>query len=156
MLLIGSVIDLDFMIIPDSITLGGLAAGLVLCTLYPQLMGETIWWKGLYQSFFSAVISGGVLYLVAFFGSIIFRKEAMGMGDVKLLAMIGSFIGWQWGLFSIFAGSLIGTLASIILITLRKTDIKGQIPFGPFLSLGAVLSLFFGRTVVSWYLNLLM
>lgn len=145
LLIVGSFIDLDFLIIPDCITLLGIVVGLV-ASLFSQ---------GIINSLLGVLVGGGSLYLIAITASAVLKKEAMGMGDVKLLAMIGSFIGWQWALFTIFTSSLLGTIAGILLITLGKTNIKGKIPFGPYLAMGSIVSLFWGRQIVDWYLRLL-
>ena len=155
LLIIGSFVDLEFFIIPDSVTLGGIVIGLAAGTLYPALLGAGCWWQGLLKSVLGVVIPAGVLYLTAITATMVLKKEAMGMGDVKLIGMIGSFIGWPMGLFTIFAGSLLGSIGGIALIVMRKTDLKGKIPFGPYLALGAVISLFWGRTIINWYLGLL-
>lgn len=153
-LIIGSFIDLEFFIIPDEITVGGLIAGLVISCIFPQIFGRNIWWHGLLKSLLGAFAGGCTLYLIAVAAGVLLKKEAMGMGDVKLLAMIGSFTGWQWALFTIFVASLLGSLAGIILIILKKTNIKGKIPFGPYLAMGSVISLFWGRKVIFWYTGL--
>lgn len=154
-LIIGSFIDLEFFIIPDAITLGGLAVGLLLSAVYPGMLGAKIWWHGLLKSLLGAAAGGGILFLIAIAGEVVLKKEAMGMGDVKLLAMMGSFIGWQLALFTIFIASLLGTIVGVILIMLSKITIKGKIPFGPYLAVGAVISLFWGRNIINWYARLL-
>jgi leader peptidase (prepilin peptidase)/N-methyltransferase len=77
----------------------------------------------------------------------------MGMGDVKLLAMLGAFLGWQAVLPVIFFASLIGSLVGVPLMILRRADSKLAIPFGPFLALGALIYLFWGTAVIGWYLT---
>lgn len=141
LLIAGSFIDLDFLIIPDSITLSGILIGLLASFLY----------QGFLKSLLGALVGGGSLYLIAIMATAILKREAMGMGDVKLLAMIGSFLGWQWAVFTIFTSSLLGTIAGVLLIILKKADIKGKIPFGPYLAMGAVVSLFWGRAIINWY-----
>jgi leader peptidase (prepilin peptidase)/N-methyltransferase len=79
----------------------------------------------------------------------------MGGGDIKLLAMIGAMIGWQGILFTLFAASAIGTLVGILAMVKAGQGMKLAIPFGPFLSTGAILYLFFGQTLISWYIHLL-
>jgi leader peptidase (prepilin peptidase)/N-methyltransferase len=78
----------------------------------------------------------------------------MGGGDVKLLAMIGAFLGWKAVILTILLGSLMGSIIGVIVMMLKGKDLKYAIPFGPFLSVGAVLSLFYGETIITWYLNL--
>ena len=79
----------------------------------------------------------------------------MGGGDIKLLAMIGALLGWEGVIFTIFAASLAGTLAGIIVMLQRKENLKFAIPFGPFLSIGAMSYVFFGEKVLYWYLHLI-
>lgn len=154
LLIAASFIDLEFYIIPDVINLSGLVAALVISPLYPKLHYADLWWQGLTRCFLGIVAAGGSLYLIAVGASALLKKEAMGMGDVKLLAMIGGFLGWAWALLTIFIASFLGTLAGIVLIFLNKTTIKGKVPFGPFLALGALINLFWGSFFIRWYLNL--
>jgi leader peptidase (prepilin peptidase)/N-methyltransferase len=77
----------------------------------------------------------------------------MGGGDVKLLAMIGAFLGWKAVILTILLGSLIGSIAGIIIMVSKGKDFKYAIPFGPFLSLGAIISLFYQNEIIFWYLR---
>jgi leader peptidase (prepilin peptidase) / N-methyltransferase len=81
------------------------------------------------------------------------KREGMGGGDIKLLAMIGAFIGWKGVLFTIFVASLTGTLAGMALILRRREGMKLAVPFGPFLAVGAIAYLFIGAEVMTWYLR---
>ncbi len=155
MLIVGSFIDLEFFIIPDAINFIGLGFGLLASALFPQLMGKEIWWHGLLTSLLGAFIGGLSLFLVAILGEFLLKKEAMGMGDVKLLAMMGSFIGWKMVLFTIFLSSLLGTIGGVLLILFGKTTMKGRIPFGPYLAMGSIISLFWGENIIRWYAGLL-
>jgi leader peptidase (prepilin peptidase)/N-methyltransferase len=78
----------------------------------------------------------------------------MGGGDVKLLAMIGAFLGWKAVILTILLGSLIGSIIGLIVMMIKGKDLKYAIPFGPFLSLGAAVSLFYGENLIRWYLYL--
>jgi leader peptidase (prepilin peptidase)/N-methyltransferase len=80
----------------------------------------------------------------------------MGGGDIKLLAMIGAMIGWQGILFTLFAASAIGTIVGLLAMIRSGKGMKLAIPFGPFLAMGAILYLFFGETLIFWYVNLLL
>ena len=84
----------------------------------------------------------------------LFKREGMGGGDVKLLAMIGAFLGWRAVILTILSSSLIGSVTGIIIMVAKGKDSKYAIPFGPFLSLGAVISLFHGEEIITWYLYL--
>jgi leader peptidase (prepilin peptidase) / N-methyltransferase len=143
-LLIVSVIDLHHRIIPDVITYPGMVLGLLLS----WLIGVPGW----PSSLIGLLIGGGLLYLLAVGYQLITGKEGMGGGDIKLLGMIGAFLGWPGVLVTIFVGSFAGSLVGVPLI-LWKKDRAYQIPFGPFLSLGAVIHLFFGHSLLSWYLS---
>lgn len=137
------VTDLQTYTIPDVFSLGGLAAGLLLSFL-PG--GIEPW-----QSLLGALAGGGLLYLTAILGRAVFGREAMGGGDIKMLAMIGAFTGWVGVLFAVFAGSLAGSLVfGWINYVLKK---KQLVPFGVFLTLGAVLYVFLGREIIGWYLG---
>jgi len=80
---------------------------------------------------------------LAFFGKLVWKKEAMGGGDLKLLAMIGAFLGWKSVFITLFFASLLGTLISVVLILLHKKTMDDYVPFGPYLALGALIALFY-------------
>ena len=84
---------------------------------------------------------------------IIIPREAMGLGDVKLMAAIGAFLGWRAALFTVFASSLIGGVVGLILILSRRTDWQSRIPYGPYIVVGALMWIFFGQQLVGWYMN---
>jgi leader peptidase (prepilin peptidase)/N-methyltransferase len=139
-------IDLEHQIIPDVITLPGIVAGFLFSFFIPQL--------GWQNSLLGIVAGGGSLLVVAYGYELLTRKEGMGGGDIKLLAMMGAFFGWKAVFFIIFVSSLIGSVIGITVMVIQKKDSKLAIPFGPFLALGAILYIFFGRQVIHWYLNL--
>lgn len=151
-LLVVSAIDWEHRIIPDEISLPGIILGLVLSAVFPEMHGSHFWVYGLRESFIGMLAGGLFLYVLGTAAEKILKKEAMGGGDVKLLAMIGAFIGWQGVLWTVFVSSLVGSIAGFISI-LKSGD--RYIPYGPFLALAAVLYIFFGDPVVAWYLSLL-
>ncbi|MBN1557253.1 MAG: prepilin peptidase, partial [Lentisphaerae bacterium] len=102
-----------------------------------------------------AAAGWGLLWAVAVLGKAAFRKDAMGFGDVKLLGAVGAFLGWPGVLFTVFASSLAGSLVGAVLIAARRKDMQSRIPYGPYLALGAVLWLFWGKTFWRFYLDLL-
>ncbi len=139
-------IDLEHQIIPDSISLPGIVAGFIFSFFIPRF--------GWLNSLIGIAVGGGSLLLVAYGYHFLTKKEGMGGGDIKLLAMMGAFFGWQAVLFIIFVSSLVGSVIGIAVMLIRKEDSKLAIPFGPFLAMGAVLYIFFGRQVIHWYLTL--
>ena len=144
-LIVITVIDLYHQIIPDVISLPGIGLGLVSSLIIPQIT--------FLNSLIGILLGGGSLFLVATFYQWLFKKEGMGGGDVKLLAMIGAFLGWKAVFLTIFLSSLIGSIAGMMIMILKGKDFKYAIPFGPFLSLGAVIALFYQNEIISWYLQ---
>jgi leader peptidase (prepilin peptidase)/N-methyltransferase len=138
-------IDLDHQIIPDVLSLPGIALGL-LFSLAPGGIG-------LLQSLLGVAVGGG-LFVVIIVGSVLVIGQAgMGVGDVKLGALLGAFLGWKLALLSILLSMLLGgPLAAGLLATGRKGR-KDPIPFGPFLALGGLISLFWGDAVLAWYFS---
>ena len=139
-------IDLDHQIIPDEISLPGIVIGFIFALFLP--------WNGWLNSLLGILLGGGSLYLVAWGYEKLTGKEGMGGGDIKLLAMMGAFLGWRSVLFIIFAASLVGSVIGVAAMLIQKKDGKLAIPFGPFLAFGAVLYIFFGRQIISWYLSI--
>jgi leader peptidase (prepilin peptidase)/N-methyltransferase len=144
-LLVITFIDIDHKIIPDIITLPGIPIGLLTSFVLPAMT--------FMSSLVGLLVGGGSLLLVACVYSLITHKEGMGGGDIKLLGMIGAFLGWKGVIFTIFAASLTGTLVGIIVMLQKGKNLKFAIPFGPFLSIGAMSYVFFGEKVVFWYLH---
>ena len=154
-LVCASFIDLDHYILPDRITVGGTAAGLALSPLLPQLHGADAWHTALLRSAIGAGSGFAVLWLVAVLGRLAFKKEAMGGGDVKLMAMFGAFFGWVSLPFILFAASLAGSVAGVFLIAAgRREKTGGIIPFGPFLCLAALVWMFWGPALLDAYAGL--
>ncbi|MCP3177415.1 prepilin peptidase [Desulfuromonas sp. KJ2020] len=138
-------IDLDHQIIPDVISLPGIPVGFVCSFFVP--------WLSWTDSLLGILIGGGSLYLVAFLYELLTKKEGMGGGDIKLLAMIGAFLGWKAVFPVIFFSSLLGTLVGVPVMLAQKADSRLAIPFGPFLALGSLIYLFWGYAIISWYLS---
>lgn len=145
-LIVITVIDLYHQIIPDEISLPGIGVGLLASLILKNI---TFW-----ESLIGAISGGGSLFLVAVAYQWLFKREGMGGGDVKLLAMIGAFLGWKAVILTILLSSLIGSIIGIAIILIKGKDFKYAIPFGPFLSLGAAISLFWGEGLIRWYLYL--
>jgi leader peptidase (prepilin peptidase)/N-methyltransferase len=143
-LIVVTVIDLYHQIIPDVISLPGIGVGVLASLILPQLT--------FFDSLKGLILGGGSLFIVATLYQWLFKREGMGGGDVKLLAMIGAFLGWKAVILTILLGSLIGSIIGISIMILKGKDFKYAVPFGPFLSLGAVISLFYGENIIRWYL----
>ena len=139
-LLVITAIDFDFQIIPDEISFFLIIFGL-LTSSFNFFLGDTILHRIL-NSFLGFLAGGGSLLLVAIIGKRIFGKDAMGGGDIKLMAGVGTFIGWDKVLFSIFVACLFGSIVGICMILLKKIGRKQEIPFGPYLSISSFLILF--------------
>ncbi len=128
-------IDIHHQMIPDLISLSGIVLGLLFSFFTPMVT-----WQ---DSLIGILAGGGILYAIAF-GYYLWRKvDGMGGGDIKLLAMIGAFLGWQSLPFVIFASSVSGTLVGLLAMIQQKKGGQTRIPFGPFLSLAALAYLFF-------------
>jgi leader peptidase (prepilin peptidase) / N-methyltransferase len=138
-------IDLDHRIIPDVISLPGIAIGFLLAVLGPSL--------SVLDSVIGILAGGGSLFLIAFAYEKITGREGMGGGDVKLLAMIGGWLGWKAVLFTIFFSSFSGTLIGGAVMVAQKEGRHYAIPFGPFLALAALAYIFFGPQFLHWYLQ---
>lgn len=138
--------DLTHKIIPNVVTLPGIALGL--------LGAATVLPVGMVNALLGIVVGGGILWALAWASPYVFGKEGMGGGDIKLLAMIGAFLGWKPALLTIMIGSLTGSIIGIGLIALQFIRRDEYIPFGPFLVFGALLSMFFSQPLLDWYQGL--
>ena len=137
-------IDFDHKIIPDRISLPGIPLGFLASLLLTRIT--------YLDSLIGLVAGGGFLFFVALFYSLLFKKEGMGGGDIKLLAMIGAFVGWQGVIFVVFFSSLVGSIAGILYIVLSGKGSRSPIPFGPFLALGAYAYLLVGEVLIDFYM----
>jgi leader peptidase (prepilin peptidase)/N-methyltransferase len=146
-LLVVTFIDLDHQIIPDVITYPGILVGFL-----SSFVVDHITYK---ESLMGILLGGGSLFLVASVYYLLTRKEGMGGGDIKLLAMVGAFLGWKAVIFTIFVGSAIGTVVGVAVALRTHGGRKMAVPFGPFLSLGALLFLFCGQQIIGWYTALM-
>lgn len=248
-LILGTFVDFDHYIIPDSVTIGGTAAGVVLSAVVPELQGADVWWRGLANSALGAVVGFAVLYAIMLLGKAAFGRkrvtleaptvlsfvaqdaagpalrlgddvtpwdelfyrpsdrwriecssaalgerqwsnitvvlraqsleiegqrhprteaaaftaqvvaytyprEAMGFGDVKLMAALGAFLGWKAVLFAVIASSLFGTIVGVALMAMGKRQLGSKLPFGPYIALAGIVWVFWGPKLVAGYLNL--
>ena len=140
-------IDIDHKIIPDVITLPGILMGLIASFALPAV--------GIKDSIIGMLVGGGALWVVAWVYYLLTRKDGMGGGDIKLLAMMGTIIGLKGVIFTIFVSSAVGTLVGVTVMMVKGKDMKFAVPFGPFLSIGAIAYIFFGQEIITSYVNLL-
>ena len=138
-------IDLEHHLLPNVITLPGIVVGFVF-----SLFGEPGWMSSL----IGILVGGGSLYAIAEAYYLVRREEGLGMGDVKMLAMIGAFLGWKLTLVTLMLASLCGTLIGVLLIVTRRGSMKYALPFGTFLALGAAVAATIGPALLDWYLGL--
>jgi leader peptidase (prepilin peptidase)/N-methyltransferase len=144
-LIVITFIDIDHRIIPDAISLPGIPIGFAASFFSPVIT--------YLESLIGILVGGGSLLLVAWVYGLITHKEGMGGGDIKLLAMIGAFVGWQGVLLTIFLSSAIGTLCGLLVMIRSRKNMKLAIPFGPFLAMGAMIHIFFGNELIFWYFH---
>lgn len=146
-LVVISFIDLQHQIIPDIISLPGILIGLII-----SFFVTSISWV---ESLFGIIGGGGFLFLVAIIFEKLTGKEGMGGGDVKLLAMIGAWMGWKTLPFVVLISSLAGMVIGGGSLLLTGKGLRVKIPFGPFLAIGALVYLFLGYEIVTWYYRIL-
>jgi len=139
-------IDLNHRIIPDVLSLSGIIIGLVASFI----IGHISW----LDSLIGVIAGGGSLFLIAAVYERVTGREGMGGGDIKLLAMIGAWMGWRPLLLVVLIASLIGAIVGSAFILIKGKGFHLRIPFGPFLSFGALLLFFFGPEITSWYFSL--
>jgi leader peptidase (prepilin peptidase)/N-methyltransferase len=138
-------IDLEHHLLPNVITLPGIAIGLISSTVLPP---------GLVDALLGVALGGGVLWLI---GEAYYRfsgYEGMGGGDVKMLAMIGAFLGWKLVLITLVLSSVAGSLIGLFVILIKRGGLKYALPYGTFLALGALTASLAGERIVNWYVSL--
>jgi len=153
-LIVVTFIDLEHKIIPDVIVLPGMFAGILINITGSLLRHDNpfISWSDCMLG----ILAGGLpLYLVGLIGTLITGREAMGGGDVKLMAMVGAFIGWKLVLLALFLGVLLGAVIGVVIKAMSKNQGLTEIPFGPMLSAGSLIAALYGEKIISWYLGLL-
>lgn len=145
-LVVISFIDLDHMIIPDILSLGGIVVGLLGGLLNPD--------RQLLEAFLGMLFGGGFFWLTAYLYCIFKKKEGLGGGDIKLLAWIGAVLGWKAIPFIILVSSFVGLFFGILTLLLAKKKLNQAIPFGPYIVVATFLYLFYGNPLTNWYFNL--
>jgi leader peptidase (prepilin peptidase)/N-methyltransferase len=138
------VIDLQHQILPDEITLGGLVAGLAASLVAPP---------GWRDALIGAAAGGGVLWLVAWAYRVVRHQDGLGFGDVKMLAMIGAFLGWKLMVLTLASASILGSLTAGVLMASGRAGLQSKLPLGTFLAVAAILASLVGEPVVQWYLG---
>jgi len=166
-----SFIDLRLRIIPDEIdklfVLAGPAVSFIYPTLHASALKHFLWreqilqWPvgenilGFFSSMFGMFVGAGIIYVAGVLGKALFKKEAMGGGDLKFMAMIGAFMGWDMTLMAFLLACLVGAIIGVVVLIATKDH---YMPFGPFLALGATVVIFFHDVIleaISWYMSIL-
>lgn len=167
-LIVITFIDFGHQIIPDTITLPGILVGVSIAPIYMSALNEPLPFDLGHLiphasphliSFLNSVIGmlcGALpLLIIGWIWEKLRHIEAMGGGDVKLMGMVGAFLGWKGALLTIMIGALVGSVTGLSLIMLKRHQMDKVIPFGPFLALGALITAFYGPDILSWYLGLI-
>ena len=141
-----SFIDFDHYILPDILTLSGIVIGLIGAGVNPD--------RSFFDALLGLLMGGGSLWAVAYVYYAWKKVEAMGGGDIKLLAWIGALLGWRGIPFVILSASLVGAVVGMVVSIQTKGGLQAKIPFGPYLALGALLYIFWGDSLMSWYWGL--
>lgn len=153
LLIVATFVDFEHEEIPDEVSLGGLVLGVILAAAFPHLMRTGSRGEALLRSIVGAAAGWGCVFVMAQFGKALFKKkleklsetEAVGSGDGRLMAMIGAFLGWKLALLTFFIAPFFG---SIVGITVKLRHGREIIPYGPYLSLGALIAFLFGDEIV--------
>ncbi len=153
-LIVVSMVDLDLYIIPDEISYSYFFLGIALSLILPTHWGVENRFHSLFNSLLGALVGGGGLWVIGWVAKFFMKKDAMGLGDVKLMMMVGAWLGWKATVASVMIASVIGSVVGLIFIGMKRLQIESQIPFGPFLSMGAFTYMLWGEKLLKWYLKL--
>jgi len=137
-------IDLEHQILPNVITLPGIGVGFLFSVIAPP---------GPIDALLGIVLGGGVLYAIATGYYLLRKEEGMGMGDVKMLAMIGAFLGWRGVLVTLILASFTGAVVGVAVMATKRGDMRYALPFGTFLAIAALIAILFGDALLNWYLG---
>lgn len=164
-------IDAEHMLLPNVITYPGLVFALIARAVIPILLqsphfddltpgfiatfgGMPLWAVSLIGALIGAAVGGGSLWLVGWLWEKLRGVEAMGLGDVKMLFMVGAYLGWRLTLLTIFLGAMSGALIGVgLMIKKGERDLQTMLPFGIFLGIGTIISLLFGTSLINWYVS---
>ena len=154
LMIVGSMIDFDHKLLPDFVTVGGMVLGVAVggidgCRL--QSFAPVLWSLG------GLAFGFGLLWLVRFLGSIAFKREAMGLGDVFLMGAVGALFGPVAVLVTLILSSVFGSVVGLSMVALSKTKFGRfvEIPYGPYICMGCLAWMFYGPELVNWYLRLM-
>lgn len=148
-LLVISFIDIDYYIIPNVITYPGFLLGLAFGGLqsYSPIADSPPFVAGIYDSFFGVLAGAGVLLAISLFYTYVRKKQGLGLGDVKLLAVTGAFLGVPGAFYTIFVGSLLGSVLGISLMIIGRGRWSSYLPFGPYLALATIIYIFLSQDI---------
>ncbi len=150
-LLAVTVTDLETGLIPDKLSFPGMLAGIIFSTVWPVLHGQTVWYHGTLQSVLGLLAGGGILYGVGMLGNAVFRKESMGGGDIKLLAMMGAFLGFKKVMLVFLISPFPALPFALFARWFRKEE---TIPFGPFLAAAGLAVFLYGDFLIDFFLKI--
>ena len=161
LMIVGSMIDFDHKLLPDFVTVGGMILGVGVSLFVSILTGfsRDVWvvqtFYPLFQSLIGLVFGFGLLWLVRFFGSKAFKREAMGLGDVFLMGAVGALFGPVSVLVTLILSSVFGSIVGLLMVALSKAKLGKfvEIPYGPYICLGCLVWMFWGPQLVNWYMN---
>ncbi len=152
-LILGSMVDVDEMWLPDRCTIGGMIIGPILSGLIPAMHGTDSPMVALIRSLVGLAFGFGLLWSVGFFGKLVFKKDAMGFGDVKLMGALGAFLGFESIVFIVFVSSLLGSIIGVSLIAMGQKEWQSRLPFGPYIALAALIWVLGGYEWWDAYMN---
>jgi leader peptidase (prepilin peptidase)/N-methyltransferase len=152
-LIVATFVDFDHMIIPDGISLGGMVFGLIASAAAPALHGVDSMGPALIKSVAGLAFGSGILWLVAVIGKWTFKKDAMGLGDVKLLGAIGALLGIPGVIYTILISSLVGTVVGLVMIAIGGHQWRSRLPYGPYLAAAAASWILGGDQLWNWYVR---
>lgn len=148
-------VDVEHQIIPDEISLGGIAFGVLVSAAYPPIQNAASHQLAFVRSLCGLLTGGALFWLIRIVGGRVFKKEALGFGDVKLMAAVGALLGPYMALLTAFLAAFIGSVVGLTLIAIGKADLGSRLPFGPFICLGAFTAFLYGHQFIAWYLGLM-
>ena len=156
-LIVATFVDFDHFIIPNFITFPGMIFGLIWSFVVWLFFKESAFLvQNPMEAILGFAVGAGFLFSIGEIFTRVLKKEAMGFGDVKLLGMLGLFIGWKLVLLTVILSSFVGSIVGVLMISMKKQkNEQGHIPFGPYLALAAYIAMVWGTKIIEWYISLL-